>query len=87
MYMKKKIFSLLVLLMAAVTGAWADIIPTYDLSVGTNDHSTMKFYVGQDEVTKAKEGETVTIVVTPDEPPWQRLPAVQPASACCRMWT
>ena len=67
MYMKKKIFSLLVLLLTAVTGAWADIIPTYDLSVGTNDHSTMKFYVGQDEVTKAKEGETVTIVVTPDD--------------------
>ena len=66
-YMKRKLFSLLVLLMAAVTGAWADIIPTYDLSVGTNDHSTMKFYVGQDEVTKAKEGETVTIVVTPDD--------------------
>ncbi|UKK59469.1 hypothetical protein L6470_00205 [Prevotella communis] len=65
--MKKKIFSLLVLLMVAVTGAWADIIPTYDLTVGTNDHSTMKFYVGQDEVTKAKEGETVTIVVTPDD--------------------
>ena len=65
--MKKKIFSLLVLLLTAVTGAWADIIPTYDLTVGTNDHSTMKFYVGQDEVTKAKEGETVTIVVTPDE--------------------
>ncbi|UKK57193.1 MBG domain-containing protein [Prevotella communis] len=65
--MKRKLFSLLVLLMVAVTGAWADIIPTYDLSVGTNDHSTMKFYVGQDEVTKAKEGETVTIVVTPDD--------------------
>ena len=66
-YMKRKLFSLLVLLMAAVTGAWADVIPTYDLTVGTNDHSTMKFYVGQDEVTKAKEGETVTIVVTPDD--------------------
>ena len=37
------------------------------LSVGENEHSTMKFYVGQDEVTKAKEGETVTIVVTPDD--------------------
>ena len=67
MNMKQKIFSLLVLLLTAVTGAWADIIPTYDLTVGTNDHSTMKFYVGQDEVTKAKEGETVTIVVTPDD--------------------
>ena len=28
MYMKKKIFSLLVLLLTAVTGAWADVIPT-----------------------------------------------------------
>ena len=26
---------MLVLLVAAVTGAWADIIPTYDLKVGT----------------------------------------------------
>ena len=65
--LKAKLFSLLVLLVAAVTGAWADVAPTYDLTVGTNDHSTMKFYVGQDEVTKAKEGETVTIVVTPDD--------------------
>ena len=65
--MKKKIFSLLVLLLTAVTGAWADVAPTYDLRVASSDHSTMKFYVGQDEVTKAREGETVTIVVTPDD--------------------
>jgi hypothetical protein len=67
MYMKKKIFSLLVLLVAAVTGAWADIIPTYDLKVGTNDHGTVKFYVGQNEVTTAKEGQTVTVVITPSD--------------------
>ena len=34
--MKRKLFSLLALLMVAVTGAWADVIPTtYDLKVGT----------------------------------------------------
>ena len=38
-----------------------------NLRVASSDHSTMKFYVGQDEVAKAKEGETVTIVVTPDD--------------------
>ena len=38
-----------------------------NLRVASSEHSTMKFYVGQDEVTKAKEGETVTIVVTPDD--------------------
>ncbi len=38
-----------------------------NLRAASSDHSTMKFYVGQDEVTKAKEGETVTIVVTPDD--------------------
>ena len=64
--MKKKLFSLLVLLMAAVTGAWADIIPTYDLSVGENAQGTVKFYVGETEVTKAAEGATVTVVITPN---------------------
>lgn len=67
MYMKKKIFSLLVLLVAAVSGAWADIIPTYDLSVGTNDHGTVKFYVGENTVTTAQEGQTVTVEITPEE--------------------
>ena len=63
--MKRKLFSLLVLLVAAVTGAWADIIPTYNLTVGTNDHGTVKFYVGENEVTSAAEGATVTVVITP----------------------
>ena len=64
--MKQKIFSLLVLLLTAVTGAWADIIPTYNLSVGENDHGTVKFYVAETEVTKAEEGATVTVVITPN---------------------
>ena len=37
----------------------------YTLSVGTNDHGTVKFYVGEAEVTKAAEGATVTVVITP----------------------
>ena len=64
--MKQKIFSLLVLLMVAVTGAWADVAPTYDLKVGTNAQGSVKFYVAETEVTKAEEGATVTVVITPN---------------------
>ena len=64
--MKRKLFSLLVLLMAAVTGAWAKSDLTYDLTVGTNAQGTVKFYVGEAEVTKAAEGATVTVVITPN---------------------
>ena len=64
--MKRKLFSLLALLMVAVTGAWAKSDLTYDLTVGTNDHGTVKFYVGENEVTKAAEGATVTVVITPN---------------------
>jgi len=66
MYMKRKLFSLLVLLVAAVTGAWADVAPTYDLKVGTNAQGTVKFYVGEAEVTKAEEGATVTVAIEPN---------------------
>jgi len=38
----------------------------YTLSVGTNDHGTVKFYVAETEVTKAPEGATVTVVITPN---------------------
>ncbi|MBO7591524.1 MAG: hypothetical protein J6T05_08020 [Prevotella sp.] len=64
--MKKRLLSLLVLLVTAVTGAWADIIPTYDLKVGTNAQGTVKFYVGEAEVTKAAEGATVTVAIEPN---------------------
>ena len=56
---------MLALLMVAVTGAWADVIPTYNLTVGTNDHGTVKFYVNETEVNTAAEGATVTVVITP----------------------
>ena len=65
--MKRKLFSLLVLLMVAVTGAWADVIPTtYDLKVGTNAQGSVKFYVAKTEVTKAPEGATVTVAIEPN---------------------
>ena len=66
MNMKRKLFSLLVLLVTAVTGAWADIIPTYDLKVGTNAQGTVKFYIAETEVTKAAEGATVTVAIEPN---------------------
>ena len=37
----------------------------FDLKVGINDHGTVKFYVGQNEVTTAQEGQTVTVEITP----------------------
>ena len=64
--MKRKLFSLLVLLVAAVSGAWADAVPTYNLSVVTNDYGTVKFLVNGNEVTKADEGQTVTLKITPN---------------------
>ena len=65
--MKRKLFSLLALLMVAVTGAWADVIPTtYDLKVGTNAQGSVKFYVAETEVTKAAEGATVTVAIEPN---------------------
>ncbi len=62
--MKKKIFSLLVLLVAAVTGAWA---VDYNLTVGENAHGTITFKVGDETVTTAQEGQTVTMTITPAE--------------------
>ena len=68
MNMKQKIFSLLVLLMTAVTGAWAQ---TYALEVEDSEHGsgTVTFYIDNEEVTEAKaadEGKTVTMTVTPE---------------------
>ncbi|MBR0273560.1 MAG: hypothetical protein IJQ59_05650 [Bacteroidaceae bacterium] len=64
--MKRKLFSLLALLLTAVTGAWADVDPTYDLKVGTNAQGSVKFYVAETEVTKAAEGATVTVAIEPN---------------------
>ena len=43
------------------------VAPTYDLKVGTNAQGSVKFYVAETEVTKAAEGETVTVTITPNE--------------------
>lgn len=65
--MKRKLFSLFVLLMMAVSGAWAKLDPTYNLTVGTNEHGTVTFKVDGNAVTTASEGQTVTVVITPSE--------------------
>lgn len=66
--MKKKIFSLLALVMTAMTASAIDA-PTYALAAVT-EHGTVTFNVGEDEtlqenVTTAKEGDLVTVIITP----------------------
>ena len=60
MYMKKKLFALLALAMTTMT---ASAISGYELSTGTNEHGTLKFKVGDNEVNYAQEGDVVTVVV------------------------
>jgi len=64
--MKKKIFSLLALVMATMTASATDA-PAYALTVGTNEHGTVTFKVGENAVTSAKEGDQVTVTVTPNK--------------------
>ena len=65
--MKQRILSLLVLLVAAVTGAWAqEPVPEYTLDKGTRQNCDIAFKVGAQDRTRANEGETVTITVTPN---------------------
>ena len=63
--MKKKIFALLALVCMTLTAS-ADVVPTYDLKVGTNAQGSVKFYVAETEVTKAAEGATVTVAIEPN---------------------
>ena len=70
--MKKKIFSLLALVMTAMTASAIDV-PSYNLTKteGAVAHGTVQFNVGEDEnlqenVTTAKEGDLVTVIITPD---------------------
>ena len=76
--MKQKIFSLLVLLVAAVSGAWAlDAVPAYNLSVAESDNGSGTIsYTVQDmndpeKITEnakvVNEGDLVTVTVTADE--------------------
>ena len=69
--MKKKIFSLLAVVMTVMTASAIEV-PTYSLNKadGAEAHGTIKFYVGTDltnAVTKAAEGATVTMTITPDD--------------------
>ena len=57
--MRKKLFMLLALVMTVMTAS------AYDLTVGTNEHGTIKFKVGGSEVTSANEGQVVTVEITP----------------------
>ena len=60
----KKIFSILAMALVAMT---ASAKPSgYELTVGTNDHGNVKFYVNEVETTYADEGQTVTVKITPD---------------------
>ena len=63
--MKKRLLSLLALVMTVMTASAIDV-PTYDLKVGTNAQGSVKFYVAETEVTKAAEGATVTVAIEPN---------------------
>ena len=62
--MKQKIFTLLVMVMVAMT---ASAEKGYKLTKGTNPHGTTTIKVGEAEATYADKGATVTIVVAPEE--------------------
>ena len=60
--MKSRILSIIALLCLAVTSAWAQE-SGYTLSKGESAHGTLKFMVGEKEVTTAEKGEVVSVVV------------------------
>ena len=61
--MKRKLLSLLVLLMTAVTGAWAD---DYTITLPTVSNGSVVAKVSDVSVTSAAAGATVTLEATPD---------------------
>ena len=62
--MKQKLFILFALLITTMTAS-ADVIPTYALTKanGAEAHGTITFKVGDNNVTSAKEGDVVTVIV------------------------
>ena len=58
--MKKKIFMLLALVMAAMTAS------AYELSVGKSEHGIVAFKVGNMTVTSAEAGQEVTVSISPE---------------------
>ena len=68
MDMKKKIFMLLAMVMTVMTASAVDA-PSFSLTKadGAEAHGQISFIVGENQnATTAKEGETVTVVLTPD---------------------
>ena len=63
--MKKKIFTLLAMVMVAMTASAK--IEGYALTKAANAHGTTTIKVGDAEATEAEEGATVTVIVTPQE--------------------
>ena len=65
--MKKKIFALLALVCMTLTAS-ADVVPTYALTKATDAeaHGTITFKVGENTVTTAQEGQTVTVAIEPN---------------------
>ena len=61
--MKRKLLSLLVLLMTAATGAWAD---DYTITLPSVSNGSVVAKVSDVSVTSAAEGATVSLVATPD---------------------
>lgn len=81
--MKKKLFMLLALAVMTLT---ASAEAGFSLTVGTNEHGTIKFKVGSNNnANYAQEGETVTVTITPatgwavKEPSGQWIAAVAAA--------
>ena len=64
--MKKKLFALLAMVCMTLTASAGDV-PTYSLTKaeGAEAHGTITFKVGDATVTAAKEGDVVTVTVTP----------------------
>ncbi len=65
--MKKKIFSLLALVMTAMAASATDV-PAFQLIKGMSEHGTITFKVGENtDASTAQEGQTVTVTLTPTE--------------------
>lgn len=64
--MKKKLFMLLALVCMTLTASAKDV-PTYSLTKAgvAEAHGTITFKVGENTVTSAAEGQTVTVILTP----------------------
>ena len=64
MYMKKKIFMLLALVMTVMT---ASAEAGFELTVGTSEHGKIAFTVDGQSVDYAQEGDKVEVTITPDD--------------------